>query len=1079
MFGRLNLSAATMSFAGGGGGTPAPSSLRLSSLPTRDWPDTATPGTVLTAINHLPVGSSVSVFIEGYLIGEKVTCFGGNIIAAADYADLPIGDHAITIAVTHEGSTKFSETVIYKYSDGAADATCEDEADFTAAIAAAQVGSSGVYVIELDPGREWGRRCFEDGNELQLTLSGTRQVVIRSTGADRINGTQAAINLVDERVAAADGRGLVWQNIRRQHRMTGAEWRAGSYTRATALYSGGAAYEGVIRYLYCRFRLGVLSYNGINPDQTYDPADMRHVGDLVYFGSTTTGVRVYDPILKDWRTEFSSVGEHAISPAIYVGDNLPNGVLPDMTGWPAAGGVPLVVATTSGTPPAARFKAEYLGAGNPALPAGMSPGNYITAVNVDGVGSAYVGDDARFNTVWLTEAGNAGSNRTLTKQGSIATSRGGSAPMNAASPELHWGRCVFESAYRGIQLGCTSNKPRFMYECRWDAFYSDLMAWGTSTDASVQQDWNGPKLRFWFNIFGRATSYSQDQFNPHMDVLQLYSQDDGTDIAYFVDWKMNLYDAGVGSRGAAQCLFLTDSNAVPVGAVGDVFNGVIFGHFQRGGATNAVVSKWFSKWRAHRATVLGPRWSGGARPRADAIGAQAADTEILTVQTNLYLSQQIARRDFVTLPNSTTGFSAPGTYAFMDSFEKLVECYTALPGSQQEGRGALGDMEQELDWLGRSFDTDAIPVLFPFVPASDQDFGATTTSGPRQLFYGRQDKAVSVSAGVRWRKASSLAGIASATWQSDPAVLAVGEWIQVEGDAGASPMVLNRATLTVAGTDSYLDVLTKDVSPNLVMNPPAGAYSQSTNASTASETFNWLVMAAKVRTPATAPPGGTYCILNSTGSNQWDLWTTDKGHLRFRSGQTSDIYLQWDNPRAWQASQDLLFILALDLRVPTPSYNEDGTIILDDPARGAVQALVNFNEMLFRGNAIGNNLDGTKTSPVSRIGASTNIMANGAGVEVMAGWGLHHIAFHWGNDATPMPDFTQFDNAKMFSSQFIDSGDGTPGSGLVGLLGSKPKLLIRAASVADANGAAGFVNLGTYDPARAPYLRAAGTDPYL
>jgi hypothetical protein len=262
------------------------------------------------------------------------------------------------------------------------------------------------------------------------------------------------------------------------------------------------------------------------------------------------------------------------------------------------------------------------------------------------------------------------------------------------------------------------------------------------------------------------------------------------------------------------------------------------------------------------------------------------------------------------------------------------------------------------------------------------------------------------------------------------------------------------------------------------MNPAGGAFSRSSNASTASEDFNWLVIAAKLRMPAVQPPNGSFCILNSTGSNQWDLWVTDSGHIRFRSGQTSNIYLQWDNPRTFVGSKDMLFILALDLRVSTPTYGDDGVTVMDDPARGAVQALVNYNEMTLRGNAIGDNLDGTKVSPAERIGANTNLMANGTGAEVMAGWGFHHLVMHWGNDATPMPDFTQFDNAKMFSSQFLDSGDATPGSGLVGLLGSKPKLLLRAASVADANGAAGIPNLGTYDPTRAPFLLFSG-GPYV
>jgi hypothetical protein len=598
------------------------------------------------------------------------------------------------------------------------------------------------------------------------------------------------------------------------------------------MYSGGAAFEGVIRYLYCDFRQGSLTYDGINPDVLHDPADMRHNGNLVYFGvSGTTAAgpltswRIYDPVARDWRDTYSTAGvEHVISPGIYVGDNLPDGVLPSLTGWPAAGGVSLVVTDGGGTGAAARFKAEYLGPGNPLLPAGMNPGNYITALYIDSFGSGYLGTDARFNCVWLTETGNAGSNRTLTKQGSIASQRGGSAPWNSAAPELHFGRCTFQSAYRGLQVGGTSGKSRYMYECKWDGFYSDLMAWGTSTAATVQHDWNGAKFRFWFNIFGRATSYSQDQFNPHMDVLQLYAQGSTTDIAYFIDWKANLYDAGVGSRGGAQCIFATDSNTTPVGTVGDVFNGVLLGHFQRGGATNGIVSKWFSKWRSHRVTMLGPRYSGGARGRADAIGAQAADSEIVYTASNFYLSQQIARRDMLEIPNGTTGFASPGTYAFMDTFEKLLECYTSLPGASHEGRGALGDTEQSVDWLGRSFDTDSIPVLFPFVPASDQAFGATTTGGPRQLFYGHQPKPVSVSAGTRWRKAASIAGLSAASWNTDPGALEVGEWLQLEADAGLSPVVLNRATVTVAGTDSYLDVLTADITTSLVMNPAGGAF---------------------------------------------------------------------------------------------------------------------------------------------------------------------------------------------------------------------------------------------------------------
>lgn len=1070
---------------------PTPAGLRLVSLNDRTWADTRAAGDILTALEHVPDGATVTAFLEGYLIGEKITCFGGLILAAADWADLPLGDHAITIAVTKDGVTKYSQTVVYKYSDGPADASCTTEEQFTAAIAACQVGSSGVYVIELDPGREWARRIRTDlpttpvtyavGTAIQLNLTGTRQVVIRSAGADRLNGPQAVMNTVDERVSAT-GRGVLWQNIKRIVRMTGEEWRTESAPRATTFYSGGATYEGVIRYLNCEFKSGVVSWDGINPDQNYDPADMRHVGDLTYFGAVfpasagpVSQFRLYDPIACAWRSPyFTTAGvEHPVSPAVYIGDNLPYGVLPDNTGWPASGGVPITVTAGGGTGAAARFKPEYLASGDPRLPAGMNPGNYIVAVYIDSLGTGYTSADTdpRVSTRILTDPANPDSHRTLSKMGSLFSTRSNSAPWNHASPELHFARCRGGNAYRGVQVGCTSNKSRYVYECRFDGFYSDIMAWGASSNVTVRQDWNGPLMRFWFNIFGRGLSHSQDYANPHGDVLQLYAQGGTTDITYFVDWVMNLYHAGAGTRSAFQCLFFTDSNLVPVGALGDVFNARIFGHCQVGGLTNGVIAKYFQKWRAHRATMIGPRWTGGARPRSDLQGSHASDSEIATVNTNLYRSQQIARRNFTSLPNGTTGFVAPGTHAFMDSFEKLVASYAATPGGIMDGRGALGDQVQSLDWLGRSFDTDMIPAFFPFVPAANADFDTTVTSGPRQLFYGHQPKAVSVSGGARWRKAATMAELASAAWLSEPGELAPGEWIQIEGDAGNTPISRTRATVTIGGTESYLDVLTEDTAPALITNP--GSYSVSTNAAATTENFQRLIMAAKVRVPDVIPTAQQVTMFGNVGSSNhpWRLYTNQAGVLRFRSGQTNDIFPQWIAPYPIQPGQDLLFLMAIDLTTTSPFEDENG-VVIDDVAADTARAWVNYNDMLIEGGTI----RAPKSSP-TRMGTDTAVMGAVDGSTRMTGWGFHHFVAHWWNDEFPVPDLSVFETARLFSSAMLDSGDGSPGSGLVSLFGTKPKILLRG-SAADANGA-GLTNLGTYAPSRAPFVRAAGTDPYL
>lgn len=1073
---------------------PDPGLLRLIRLSSKQFPDNATPDQNLATIQFAPAGSEITVVTED-AVPDAFVAIGNQIRPGAGYGAIPCGPVVLWTFVTFDGVTKLTVHEVDKYSAGATSlpaCTTEVELDRALEDAATALGEPNTkFVIELDRavGVEW------DPNRLiDMRVAAGSQLILR--GAGGLNPAQRQkLNRVQMNVRG--GHGIYVQNIDRICRMNTAEWQSG-VSRSTTRYVGDATNTGPYRYYRSNCKGGVLTYAGIDPDQSYtatkptaDWIEELFFFNAIYPNSSTGGpmtLGVYDPRTQTNSQTFnaaSGTGLKILSTPGFVGTNLPGGVLPSMTGWPAAGGVPLIFKKQpwwNGIEAAARFKAEFLPANDPRAYAGA--GNYVTEVVIDNYGDGYsarknVSDTnisgefyANQNCAWATDPTDPTNRSSARSLRSLAN--GETAASSTISPSIEWSECRFEDLAATILVPVLrGDVRRAVYRCFFDRYTLDVMAWGTSSDLAFEQDWGptSPKIRIWQCIFGRCLSTPADRTDPHVDILQLFCQGVG-DIRWWVDWIMNICDAGLGTRGAPQVYFGTDSNTSPSGQRGDVFDGFFFGHMQRGGL-KSYASTWLSAVRMHRFLALGGSFDVATRGfRSDKLGSHAYFSKVLYAAGRLPLSQQFLAEDVRLVTQSS--FAARNTHAFVDTIEKAIETFTPSVGSPDHGDTPVDNMEQELDWLGGGHDPDAVPVAFPYAQRVGAAQNAIVTFAPRQLTYGVRPKAFAPEPGTEWQVGGppNLNGdlTNASAWMSMPGVIEPGQYFRPRRVTGSGIMQLASARFAIAGKQSEARAFTSDrATQPIVADASTGSFMRSSNASSINISPNVhrrIVFFGNLRAPFPNPSIGTLTLLKgstTTSTAPFWLYLFSNGRLRLRGGASNELNISYDPADAVIAGGDVNFFMAVNYNIEArPADPITGSIPLptEAPEPGVIQPYMNFRPMQML--ATGGFTDPLADNIPLRMGANPTLFANEAGSERPIGWGLYHLGI-WSDDGTgPLPDFSQWDVQRAFTREFIDglnpSDPGNyPGRGIIDVLGPGLRLLVRG-NLAAANGA-GLVNL--------------------